>query len=118
MRRFADAIPADVAAAHTAIIQWNLPDEIDANPGHRSDDLKARNRVAAKKWRDKKDETLYQLEATNDHLREEALRLRNSALNLRAENAVLEEELQFFQSFMSKIMNVGAGPDFFSAPHV
>ena len=68
--------------------------------------LKARNRAAAKKWRDKKEELLYELEAENDKLREDALRLRNESLSLQTENQVLEDELRFFQSFMTKIMNV------------
>jgi hypothetical protein len=69
-------------------------------------DLRARNRVAAKKWRDKKDDSLYDLEAKNDRLRAEALELRRQALALQSENHILEEELTFFQSFMAKIMTV------------
>lgn len=68
------------------------------------EDLKARNRKAAKKWRDKKDTTLHQLAATNDNLRQEAMKLRNESLSLIAENRVLESELHFFQIFMTKIM--------------
>jgi hypothetical protein len=74
------------------------------------DELRARNRVAAKKWRDKKDATLYDLEARNDQLRLEALRLRRQAMALQTENQVLEDELKFFQSFMTKIMNVTPKP--------
>jgi hypothetical protein len=80
-----------------------------ASPGHdhdKKDDLRARNKVAAKKWRDKKDDTLYDLEARNDRLRGEALGLRKELMALKTENRVLEEELRFFQSFMTKIMKV------------
>ena len=69
------------------------------------EDLKARNRVAAKKWRDKKDEVLSKLEIANDQLRHEAFKLRNEALSLKTENEILENELNYFQSFMSRIMN-------------
>ena len=68
--------------------------------------LKARNRIAAKKWRDRKDDSMHDLEIINDDLREQALELRNQCLALSAENKVLEKELRFFQSFMSKIMNI------------
>jgi hypothetical protein len=68
------------------------------------EDLRARNKIAAKKWRDKKDETLTDLEAKNDRLRVEALGLRRELLTLKAENHVLEDELKFFQAFMTKIM--------------
>jgi hypothetical protein len=70
------------------------------------EEFRARNRIAAKKWRDKKDETLYQLEATNDQLRKTALDLRRQILGIQTENRVLEEELKFFQAFMTKIMKV------------
>ncbi|OHT01190.1 hypothetical protein TRFO_32078 [Tritrichomonas foetus] len=69
------------------------------------EDLKARNRIAAKKWRDKKDEALATLESANDELRKEALQLRNVVLSLKTETQVLENELRYFQSFMSRIMN-------------
>jgi hypothetical protein len=81
-------------------------DQAAQPPRDGKDGLRARNRIAAKKWRDKKDDTLYELEATNDQLRREALELRRQVLGLETENHVLEEELRFFQSFMTKIMNV------------
>lgn len=68
-------------------------------------DLKERNRMAAQKWRKKKDQYLSELEQTNDNLRQQVLDLSSEAQSLKVENAVLERELQFFQSFMSKIMN-------------
>ena len=74
------------------------------------EEIKARNRIAAKKWRDKKDDSLYTYEALNDNLREEAMRLRNDSLTLLAENRVLENELRFFQTFMTKIMNGAPKP--------
>ena len=66
--------------------------------------LKERNRLAAQKWRQKKELYLGDLETTNDQLRQQALELRNVALSLKVQNKILEDELQFFQSFMSKIM--------------
>ena len=86
-------------------------DEIDNNkPKSKKidkEEKKARNRIAAKKWRDKKDGSLYSLEAINDKLREQALDLRKQSLSLIAENRILEKELHFFQNFMTRIMNVG-----------
>ena len=70
-------------------------------------DLKERNRIAAQKWRKKKDKYLTELESANDVLRQQALSLCGQMQSLRVENKLLEDELQFFQSFMSKIMNAG-----------
>ncbi|KAK8895040.1 hypothetical protein M9Y10_023483 [Tritrichomonas musculus] len=69
-------------------------------------DLKERNRIAAQKWRKKKDKYLTELESANDVLRQQALSLCGQMQALRVENKLLEDELQFFQSFMSKIMHV------------
>lgn len=68
-------------------------------------DLKERNRIAAQKWRKKKDHYLGELEAANDELRKKTLELCNKVQALRVENSVLENELLFFQSFMAKIMS-------------
>jgi hypothetical protein len=70
------------------------------------EDLRARNRVASKKWRDRKDETLYQLEATNDQLRQEALRLRAESCALQTVNQVLDDEIKFFQSVMLNLTSL------------
>jgi hypothetical protein len=67
--------------------------------------LRERNRVAAKKWRKKKDEHLSELEDENDKLRERAFGLCSAVRKLAVENSVLEAELGFFQDFMRKIMN-------------
>jgi hypothetical protein len=66
--------------------------------------LKERNRVAAQKWREKKDRYLLELEGTNDGLRKQALALNTDLLALKVENRTLEEELAFFQGFMSRMM--------------
>lgn len=68
------------------------------------EDLRARNRIAASKWRAKRDECLYELEAENDDLRKKALQLRTEITSLKTENEVLEKELTFFQLFMAKLM--------------
>jgi hypothetical protein len=70
------------------------------------DDRRARNKIAAKKWRNKQDEMLYSLEGKNDRLRAEAFDLRKQLMALKTETHVLESELRFFQSFMTKIMKV------------
>jgi hypothetical protein len=67
--------------------------------------LRERNRLAAKKWRKRKDEHLYELESENDSLRQRCFQLCTAARELRVENTILEEELGFFQDFMRKIMN-------------
>jgi hypothetical protein len=69
--------------------------------------LKERNRFAAKKWRVKKDRLLGDLENESDSLRKQALDLMNEVQSLRVQNRLLEDELGFFQAFMSKMM---AGP--------
>jgi hypothetical protein len=66
--------------------------------------LKERNRLAAKKWRVKKDRLLVDLETENDVLRKQALDILNQVQSLRVQNRLLEEELGFFQGFMSKMM--------------
>lgn len=68
-------------------------------------DLKERNRIAAQKWRQKKDHYLGELEEANDQLRKQALQLSSQIQSLRVENKVLENELLFFQQFMSKVMS-------------
>lgn len=69
-------------------------------------DHKERNRLAAQKWRAKKDQSLSTLEDENDHLRKSVFDLQSQALQLHVENKILESELQYFQQFMSKIMSV------------
>ena len=71
----------------------------------RQKDMKERNRLAALKCRQKKDAYLAELEKENDRLRLEALKYKTRREAMIVENKVLEEELQFFQSFMSTIMN-------------
>ena len=67
-------------------------------------DHKERNRIAAQKWRAKKDECLSTLEEENDVLRKKVFDLQAQALQLSTENNILESELQYFQQFMSRIM--------------
>lgn len=67
-------------------------------------DLRERNRVAAQKWRKKKDNYLSDLEATNDQLRTQVFKLNAQAVQLTTENQVLENELKYFQVFVTKVM--------------
>ncbi|OHT12298.1 hypothetical protein TRFO_18003 [Tritrichomonas foetus] len=67
-------------------------------------DYKERNRIAAQKWRKKKDAYLMNLENENDQLRQEALKLCNQTNSLKIENSFLEKELQFFQMFIATVM--------------
>jgi hypothetical protein len=66
--------------------------------------LKERNRLAAQKWRRGKDRCMTELEAQNDKLRKQALDLSLEAKSVLVENKLLEDELLFFQQFMSLIM--------------
>ena len=68
-------------------------------------EIKERNRLAAQKWRQKKDHYLSELEESNDQLRKQALELSSQIQSLKVENKVLESELLFFQQFMSKVMS-------------
>jgi hypothetical protein len=52
-----------------------------------------------------KNRYLIDLETANDALRKQALDLTSVAQSLRLENGLLQEELSFFQQFMSKVMN-------------
>jgi hypothetical protein len=100
------AAPIDIAVVSHSPADA-LPDLKDGSmPDPHKEGLRARNRVAAKKWRIKKAEQLSVLEAINDSLRREALALRKQALGLQTENQILEEELKFFQSCMNRIMTV------------
>ena len=83
-------------------ISLNSPESTDQES---KSDLKERNRIAAQKWRQKKDGYLGELENINDSLREQVFKLQSQTLTLKVENKVLEDELQFFQKFMSKIMS-------------
>jgi hypothetical protein len=67
--------------------------------------LRARNRVAAQKWRRKKHSRMTEMESKNDDLRKQALDLGSRVQMLKAESRVLEEELAFFQQCMSRIMS-------------
>jgi hypothetical protein len=66
--------------------------------------LRERNRVAAQKWREKKDHHLTELEAKNDSLRKQAFELNLQLQTLRLESNLLDSELTFFQGVMSKMM--------------
>lgn len=74
-------------------------DETDAN-----ETIKIKNRMAAKKCREKKNAFLNKLETENDYLAREVLRLSYKALTLKTENKMLEENIVFFQSFLYSIM--------------
>jgi putative heme degradation protein len=66
---------------------------------------KERNRLAAQKWRQKKDKYLIELENMNDVLRKQALDMVSSVQALKVANELLQNELNFFQRFMCKVMS-------------
>jgi hypothetical protein len=66
--------------------------------------LKERNRMAAQRWRERKNHYLVELEGSNDLLRKQALDLTNQLQLLKVENRVLESELAYFQSFMTNMI--------------
>jgi hypothetical protein len=79
-------------------IDWDSEDDLNA------DQSRERNRCAAKKWRDKRERYLIELESENDELRKKALHLSSEIQCLSLTNRVLEKELAFFQSFVSVLM--------------
>jgi hypothetical protein len=94
------------------LLQFAYPvSELDRITGIMADnqerrESKERNRLAAKKWRSKKDMYLGEMESTNDDLRRQALGLASQMHKLRVENKVLEDELGFFQKIVSGMMRI------------
>ncbi|KAK8840341.1 hypothetical protein M9Y10_030899 [Tritrichomonas musculus] len=70
----------------------------------KSPNLKERNRIAARKWRQKKESYLSSLELDNEVLRQKALKLYQEMQSIKIENGFLGKELQYFQDFMSSIL--------------
>lgn len=68
--------------------------------------LKEKNRIAAKRWRKKKDIYLEHLDSENFVLRTQVLSMLNKFQELKCETSFLNDELQFFQSFMSENMKI------------
>ncbi|OHT09759.1 hypothetical protein TRFO_21180 [Tritrichomonas foetus] len=87
---------------------WNditMNECLDVHPiGPNNNSTKIKNRLAAKRCREKKDQMLLQLEMSNDILRQEALRLSRQAMTLQIENRYLEDDLKFFQKFMAVLI--------------
>lgn len=70
----------------------------------RNESVKIKNRIAAKKFREKKNAGLIKLEMENDFLVREVLNLSYKVLKIKTENKMLEENINFFQSFLHNIM--------------
>lgn len=66
--------------------------------------MKIRNRMAARKCREKKNAFLINLEMENDSLIRQVLSLTNKVTALKTENKLLEENIEFIQSLLSTIM--------------
>lgn len=83
-------------------------DENDQAPSKETEEnnLRERNRIAAKKWRMKRDKYLEELEQENDELRKQAFVLYKQMQELRIESEFFNEEIQFFQSFMASIIHI------------
>jgi hypothetical protein len=79
-----------------------------------SDDFESRsdvhsrekNRLAARKWRDRKDRYLLELENANDDLRRQVLECSEEIQCLNIANRLLEKELGFFQAVLSRIAQI------------
>jgi hypothetical protein len=71
------------------------------------EDQRARNRRAASKWRQKNDEYLSKLEEDNNSYRRKAFDMLAQLRGMTLENSVLEEQLSFFQKFVSGVVNGG-----------
>ena len=90
----------------------NNINDIDINKISKNDkikidnsDLKEKNKIAAKKWRKKKENYLKKLEEVNDLLRNEVVKLYYQSKSLKVEINVFETELWFFQSVITTIVN-------------
>lgn len=68
--------------------------------------IKEKNRIAIKKWRNKRDNYIRELEKDNDILKKRALSLSNHFNELLEKNQSLNSEIQNFQSFMMNMFNV------------
>lgn len=68
--------------------------------------IKEKNRIAIKKWRNKRDNYIRELEKDNDILIKRALSLSNHFNELLEKNQSLNSEIQNFQSFMMNMFNV------------
>ena len=96
--------PVETNKSSKQILTNTIPQTVSSSDSESEmeKDLRERNRIAAQKWRQKKEVYLGDLEHKNDQLRQQALQLCNTALALKVQNQVLENELQFFQNFLSK----------------
>jgi hypothetical protein len=88
-----------------ALVAMPLPIQCPDAEDYEKAGMKERNRLAAQKWRQKKDRYLIDLETANDALRKQALDLTTAVQFLKVENRLLQQELLFFQHFMSTVMN-------------
>jgi hypothetical protein len=68
---------------------------------------KEQNRVAAQKWREKKESYRSALEDANEQLRAQAFRFLSQIQELRTENTILEQQLDFFHNLMRAIISPG-----------
>jgi hypothetical protein len=68
-------------------------------------EARERNRRAARKWREKQDDYLKELENENDVLRRQALQRSAELECLELANRVLDKELAFFEECMRRIMH-------------
>ena len=85
----------------------NNINDIDINKISKNDkinidnsDLKEKNKIAAKKWRKKKENYLKKLEEVNDLLRNEVVKLYYQSKSLKVEINVFETELWFFNQLL------------------
>ena len=91
-----------------------FPDDHTVNsengaPPKESEDIESirlKNRLAARKFREKRQKMLTKLEEANDSLRAKVYELTKVAIAFQVENTILEKELQFFQATMKTFMRL------------
>lgn len=71
----------------------------------KKNEKKERNKAASKKWRAKQNVYLEKLDLENTKLRMQVFSMYKTMKQLKCENEFLNEELQFFQEFMSNKIN-------------
>jgi hypothetical protein len=84
-----------------------LRPRLDSDSDSEHISVRERNRVAAQRWREKKNRFITNLEQDNADLRQRAFQSSVELRRLESTNKILEEELAFFQKVVARIMPSG-----------
>lgn len=95
--------PETVPSEDQKHVQSKKSDEVES--------LRLKNRLAARKFREKRHEMMTKLEEANDSLRAKLYELTKTAIRFQVQNSVIERELQFFQTTMKSLMKFANVPN-------